>query len=136
MHFLIKSKAKRGDNNAVLYNAQRFFDHFEDKTVKDIIKLRGGFLEDAFSRGLTLLGFLILTGGAGVLIRNFLAIFALLIFLFLLKDAIRLIKCARIRDQSLRLFLEWLRNTREQRREAFVGEMLRQAPAIAECRLS
>lgn len=133
LHFLVKTKARRGESSALLYNAGRFFDLYEEKTLDALMANRTDCMENAISRGLVRLGLMILVGGTGGLAKSVLGLCSIPLFIYLLRDEVRLIRTAYLINSSLKEYLGALRTSRQKRREAFVREMVEKAPLIAEC---
>lgn len=133
IHFLVQTKAKRGDRPAVHYNAVRFFDHHETRLIAHLIQTRGDVFDNALSRSLLRLGCLIIVGGTAMLVRNAVAFVAIPVFFLLLYSEIKLIRRAYLMDASLKGYISYLGRTRRQRRDDFVRDVVENSPRIAEC---
>lgn len=136
LHFLMKTKARRGERSALFYNAERFFDLHEKRTLSTLLANRTDSLENAVSRGLVRLGFMIIIGGAGVLAKSALGFCSIPVLVYLLWGEGRRVRRTYLLDRSLREYVRMLKSTRQKRREVFVREMVEKAPLIAECGLS
>lgn len=133
VHFLLKTKARRGENHAVVYHAGRFFDLHEEMTLASLAVTRSDTLESAFSRSLVRLGFIILTAGFGAAVKSAIALCALPFVCYLLRSEFRIISRARVHDRSLKEYIAMLCETRNERREAFVREVVEHAAVIGAC---
>ncbi|HML78307.1 hypothetical protein [Geobacter sulfurreducens] len=133
IHFLVQTKARRGDQPAVHYNAARFFDHHEARFVSHLIELRGDVFENALSRSLMRLGCLIIVGGTAMLVRNAAAFIAVPVFALLLYSEIMLVRRTYLMDSSLKGYISYLGRTRRQRRDDFVRDVVEHSARIAEC---
>ncbi|CAG0951462.1 hypothetical protein [Geobacter sp.] len=133
VHFLLKTKAQRGDRSAFIYNAERFFDLHETNNLSDLITTRTDHLENAMSRGLIRLGALILMGGFAALAKPPLSLCTLPFALYLIWEEIGLIRHAYLLDRSLKEYVRTLRETMPTRKNEFVREMIEKTDAVASC---
>ncbi|AJE03212.1 hypothetical protein [Geobacter pickeringii] len=133
IHFLLKTKAKRGESHALVYNAGRFFDRHEDNCHRELVFLRGSSFEAALRSGLIRLGLAILAAGFGIVVRNLIAVVAIPLVVFLLRGQATMIRRAYLYDRCLKDYLTSLRQTRPHRREAFLKEVSEREPCIADC---
>lgn len=133
LHFLLLTKVRRGDQPAIVYNAGRFFDHYEKKTLNELHLLRSDSIENALSRFLVRLGGLILIGGLAGIIRNAYAVIMVVPILYLLTAEIRVVRTAYRRDYALKGYIEALRGTSRNRRDTFIRSMVENAAQIGEC---
>lgn len=136
IHFLLKTKAKRGESHALLYNAGRFFDRHEENCRRELISLRDGSFEVALRSGLIRLGFVILAAGFAIVVRNLISIVVIPLVVFLLRGQATKIRRAYLHDRSLKEYLASLRQSRTRRREAFLKEVAERGPCIADCERS
>ncbi|WP_298270763.1 hypothetical protein [Geobacter sp.] len=133
IHFLLKTKAKRGESDAFVYNAGRFFDRHEETHHRAVISSRDDSNDAALCRGLVRLGLMILTAGFGILIHSIIAIAFIPLVLSLLWGEVAMLRRAYLFDRCLKEYLKTLRQTRIPRREAFLREMSQQVSYIAGC---
>lgn len=133
LHFLIRTKAQRGDTPAFIYNAERFFDIHEENIFSNILTVRRDHLEHALSKGLIRLGALIVFGGFVALAEYPLNLFAFPLVMLLLWDEFRIVRRASLLDRSLRDYLETLEITRGERKMAFIREMSEKSAMVAMC---
>lgn len=133
VHFLLKTKARRGENHAVIYNAGRFFDLHEEMILTSLAGTRSDSLENALSRSLVRLGFIILAAGFGAVTKSAIALFTLPFVCYLIRSEFRIISRAYLHDRSLKDYIGALYETRSKRREAFVREIVEHAAAIGAC---
>jgi len=133
LHFLIMTKARRGDREAVVFNAGRFFDQHEDRFLAALQTSRGATVENTFSRWLLGFGMLLLIGGGAVAIVRLALLPVLIVSLFLLyRHWDRFCWLYRF-DRSLKDYQQRLMATRRERREQFIRDIAENVAQITGC---
>lgn len=133
LHFLLLTKVRRGEQLAIIYNAGRFFDHYEKKNLTELLDYRSDLIENAVSRFLLRLGLLILIGGLAVVVKTVYAFVVLVPIIYLLKSEIGIVRTACRHDYALKDYIRVLQGSSPIRRSTFIKSMVENASRIAEC---